>query len=107
MTGPQLTALIVLTPFVLLDLLSLYLTLAHIIKGHGASGVPVVSLLIYVSYVACAVATDTISQGSGIRIIALLTIFHALCHYGIPVLLLKFLKSRRGTPHDRQRFQRD
>jgi len=97
MTGPQLTALLVLTPGVLLDLLSLYLTLARIIKGRGASGVPVVSWFIYVSYAACAVATDAIGLGSGIRIIALLTIFHALCHYGVPVLILKFLKSRRAA----------
>lgn len=97
MTVLEIVGLLVLLVGVLWDLFSLYLYLAINIKGHGASGVPVVSWFIYVTYFAAAAATETVSSWLAIRLVALLTIFHALCHYVIPVQHSKFLKNRKST----------
>ncbi|HKR02862.1 MAG TPA: hypothetical protein VJT09_19445 [Pyrinomonadaceae bacterium] len=79
---------------VLLDLLSLFLALAVRTKGHGRSGLPLVSWLLYMLYGLRPIAPKIDNVLTAILIIALLTIFHVLCHYAVPVLHLKYLQNR-------------
>jgi hypothetical protein len=86
MTILEIIGLLFLTTAILWDLLSLYLYLVSNKRGHGSSGVPVVSWFIYFYYFSAAVATGTLSTGTALLMMTTLTIFHALCHYVIPVL---------------------
>jgi hypothetical protein len=95
MSALEITGLLIPATGLFLDLLSLYLGLARNIKGHGASGVPLVSWWIYLIYGVSPIGAMKVSVRTGILLFALLTFFHVLCQYAIPVLHLKFLQNRK------------
>jgi hypothetical protein len=66
------------------DLASLVFALRRNIKGTGPSGVPVISWLVYVLLIE--LRKQTFFFSSGVQAGVVLTVFHLLCHFGIPWL---------------------
>ena len=71
------------------DALSLVLNLRRNAKGHGASGVPVISWLVYLFLVEW--RKQTFFFASEWQAGLALTVFHLLCHFGIPGLQRLFI----------------
>ena len=92
--------IVLLVAAMLLDLLSLYLWLARNIRGHGASGVPAVSWIIYFLLVKLRPILQTVQHRSihpppDWRALLALTLFHALCQYVIPIGHAGWIKRKR------------
>jgi hypothetical protein len=66
---------------ILLDVASLYLGITRNNKGHGPSGIPIVSLITYFIYFGYLSDKDSLSR---IEYFILLTLFHVLCQFVIP-----------------------
>jgi hypothetical protein len=95
MSALEIIGLVILATGIFLDLLSLYLGLVHNIKGYGASGIPVIPWLIYITSGLSPTGTLKVSIIAGMLLFTLLTFFHVLCQYAIPVLHLKFLQNKQ------------
>ena len=84
---------------VLLDLMSAMIECKRTIKRGGPSGIPVVSLVIYVlSIISCNQAipiNGTPMWLYKILNILMFTFFHVLCHWFLPVLPLLWMKPRK------------
>ena len=79
------------------DITSLVLSLRRNLRGKGASGVPVISWLIYVLLVEWRNQPfffETTRQAG-----VVLTVFHILCHFGFP-WLQKLILANRMPPRN-------
>ena len=83
-------ATILIIAAIALDILSLVLSLVRNIKGHGASGVPIISWLVYL--MAIERGDQTFFFTSKTQASVSLTVFHLLCHFGIPYAHLFVLR---------------
>jgi hypothetical protein len=79
------------------DLISLKLALTLILTGHGASGVPVLSWLVYVACLGYGRVPFGLSKPQAIVAFMGLTVFHLCCQIAIP-LVCRRLANRR-TDH--------
>ncbi|MEK7474410.1 MAG: hypothetical protein AAB152_02145 [Candidatus Coatesbacteria bacterium] len=74
---------------VLLDLHALYCGIRRNLRGHGPSGIPVLSLIVYVAI--CQYRQRFVD-------LLWLVLFHALCQYLIPYLHWRLIGGKReGT----------
>lgn len=81
------------------DFVSLVLNVRRAIKGSGASGVPVISWLVYVALLEWRKQTfffASIGQAG-----AVLTLFHVLCHFTVPWTIGMLIR-RKGRTSESQ-----
>lgn len=64
------------------DLVSLVLNVRRAIRGHGSSGVPGISWLVYVALLEW--RKEIFLFASLGQVAAALTVFHVLCHFAVP-----------------------
>lgn len=75
------------------DLASLVLNARRAIKGHGASGVPVIAWLAYLAlFEWCNQKLFFASVGQAAVV---LSVFHVFCHFGFPWMLELLFKRRK------------
>ena len=77
------------------DFTSLVLNVRRAVKGSGASGVPVISWLVYVALLEW--RKQTFIFGSVGQAGVVLTIFHVLCHFGIPWTVGLFVRKKTSA----------
>lgn len=77
------------------DVLSLVLNLRRNVKGHGASGVPVIAWLVYLFLIEW--RKQTFFFASEGQAALALTVFHLLCNFGLPMIQLLFFGKKSGT----------
>jgi hypothetical protein len=78
----------------LVDVMSLGLSVRRIIKGSGPSGLPVLSWFAY--YFLIEWMDQTFIFGTQLRAILALTVFHISCQYLIPLAFKLRMKSKRN-----------
>lgn len=85
---------VLLIPAVLLDLFSLYLGIRRNLREHSPSGVPGLSLLVYIGFI---YFHDLPGGANGDRLLQLLLaiVFHVMCQFGIP-MFHRWLMERFG-----------
>lgn len=77
------------------DLSSMILNVRRAIKGRGASGVPVISWLVYIVLVEWKKQIFFFTSAGQAGVV--LTVFHILCHFGVPWTIVLLLRARRAT----------
>lgn len=81
-----------------IDLFSLFLNLRCNCKGTGQSGIPGISWFMYIMSIMIMRHPNVLIN---IRNIVGLTIFHACCHYFIPLVHLKILNYKKCSSQDK------
>lgn len=77
------------------DFASLVLNVRRVLRGRGASGVPVISWLVYVELLEWRKQTfffASIGQAG-----AVLTLFHVLCHFAVPWTIEMLIRRKSRT----------
>jgi len=77
------------------DFTSLVLNVRRAVKGSGASGVPVISWLVYVALLEWRKQTFIFASVGQAGVV--LTIFHVLCHFGIPWTIGLFVRKETSA----------
>lgn len=81
---------------VTVDSVSLVLNVRRALRGHGASGVPVISWIVYV--VLLEWRNEQFFFKSAGQAGVVLTSFHILCHVGVPLTIELLFRGKRLPP---------
>jgi hypothetical protein len=91
-TETEIKCIIAIAVGVMVDLFSVFLVAKRILTGRGASGIPLVSLVIYVVATVLAPGPFVLRGQPSLLFVILevlvLASFHALCHIVVPMALL-------------------
>jgi hypothetical protein len=78
------------------DIASLVLNARRALRGGGASGVPVISWLVYVALLEW--RKETFFFASTGQAFAVLTVLHLLCHFAVPWTIGLFVRKKDRAP---------
>jgi hypothetical protein len=85
---------LVLLLAILLDVLSLAMACRKVIRGHGPSGIPGLSWLIYVGWINLEQFHRDHPSGWPLQAFLLATVFHMMCQFGVPAVYSRWFSRR-------------
>jgi hypothetical protein len=92
---PLSRCLILYAPFLVVDLVSGVLAVLRVVRGRGASGVPLVSLLIY-GCVLFSIPSPSTPRSTRFLALSLAALAHVAIVFVVPYLCRAAVRSQRG-----------